>query len=356
MMMVRLTKYFWIFFLAVALASLPSCFGSKQNTVANPSAPQGPAKVVQTTNTELKFGIPIDCTLGQDCFIMHYQDLDSSPSEVDFGCGRQTYDGHKGTDFAIADETAMAKGVAVKAVAAGKVLRVRDGEPDRRVVDQTTKDAVEDKECGNGVVIDHGNGWETQYCHLRQDSVVAKPDTEVEKGTVLGMVGQSGLASFPHVHLSVRHQGKPVDPFSGPVREQGCQVEKTSLWEQPLSYVPTGLIRAGFALEPPQMDDIWKGRFAETTLSKDAPALIFWTQTYGVLEGDIQQMKLSDPNGNVIANDQRTLEKPSRVWLSFVGKKNNPQRPLVAGDWTAEYQLIREGKVLVDVKRNLQLE
>ena len=56
-----------------------------------------------------------------------YSDRDPSPKAVDFGCGRQTYDGHKGTDFAIPDEKIMAKGVAVKAVAAGKVLRVRDG-------------------------------------------------------------------------------------------------------------------------------------------------------------------------------------------------------------------------------------
>lgn len=356
-MMVRSTKYFLIFVLAVCLASLPSCFGQEKSTVANPPTTQGPIQTAQNTvENDLKFAIPIDCTLGQDCFIMHYHDLDPSPAEVDFGCGRQTYDGHDGTDFAIPDEAAMAKGVAVKAVAAGKVLRVRDGEPDRRVVDQTTKDAVEDKECGNGVVIDHGNGWETQYCHLRNGSIVAQPGTEVEKGAVLGMVGESGLASFPHVHLSVRYQGKTVDPFSGFETDKGCQIEKTSLWEKPLGYVPTGLIRAGFAPESPNMDDIWKGRFSETTLSKDSPALLFWVQTYGILQGDIQQMKLTDPNGNLIAEDKRELEKSNRVWLSFVGRKNNPQRPLIPGMWKADYQLFREGELLVDVKRNLQLE
>ena len=100
-------------------------------------------------------------------------------SVVDFGCGRQTYDGHKGTDFAIPDEQAMARGVNVLAAQGGTVLRVRDGVVDRRIQTEADKKTVEGTECGNGVVIDHssipnGAGWETQYCHLRQGSVQVK--------------------------------------------------------------------------------------------------------------------------------------------------------------------------------------
>ncbi|MGH2415006.1 MAG: M23 family metallopeptidase [Microcystaceae cyanobacterium] len=135
---------------------------------------------------------------------------------------------------------------------AGTVLRVRDGVADKLVPDQTDREAITGTECGNGAIVDHGNGWETQYCHLHQGSLAVKPGTEVEKGTVLGMVGASGLASFPHVHLTLRYQGQIVDPFVGVNPKPGCQVTRHPLWERTLDYVPTGLIRAGFAPQPPE--------------------------------------------------------------------------------------------------------
>ncbi|MFB2921283.1 M23 family metallopeptidase [Aerosakkonema sp. BLCC-F2] len=333
-------SFFATALLVFFLALLPACFG-KENT--------------SDAATAFKLTLPIDCTLGQNCFIMHYVDRDPSPAAVDFGCGRQTYNDHTGTDFAIPDERAMAAGVAVKAAAAGKVLRVRDGVPDRRVADETDKANVEGRECGNGVVIDHGNGWQTQYCHLRNGSVVVKPDTAVAAGTVLGMVGESGLASFPHVHLTVRYQNKVVDPFVGANAGPGCRVDRKPLWEQPLGYVPTGLVRSGFATEAPTMNAIWEGRFSETELSHNSPALIFWVQTYGVLQGDRQEFQLTAPDGKPFAVRKQDLAQPSRAWLSYVGKKASANQPLSPGVWRGEYRLIRNGKVLIDVKREVRM-
>ena len=64
-----------------------------------------------------------------------------------------------------------------------------------------------DRNCGNGVVIRHADGWETQYCHLRRGSVQVAEGDRVEAGEPLGLVGMSGEANFPHVHLSVRRDG-----------------------------------------------------------------------------------------------------------------------------------------------------
>ena len=101
------------------------------------------------------------------------------------------------------------------ASAAGRVKAARDGVEDRLVRDEAGRAAVKGRECGNGVVIDHGEGWETQYCHMRKGSVTAKPGDAVEAGAKLGEVGASGEAGFAHVHLTVRQNGRPLDPFDG---------------------------------------------------------------------------------------------------------------------------------------------
>ena len=303
-----------------------------------------------TNNQPPKLILPIDCNLGQDCFIMHYVDRDPSPKEVDFGCGRQTYDGHKGTDFGISDLQTMEAGVSVLAAAPGTVLRIRDGVEDKLVNEQTDRQAIEGQECGNGMVIDHGNGWETQYCHLRNGSVTVRPGTKVEQGTVLGQVGASGLASFPHVHFSVRYQGEIIDPFVGTDSTTGCNIQPNSLWAQSLEYVPTGLIRSGFAPQPPDLQELWLGKYTETQFSLDIPALVFWVHAYGVLAGDREQWQLIDPNGQIAIQQEQQLEKSYRTWVSYAGK-----RKIIPGVWQGEYKLLRDGNRILTVKREIEI-
>ena len=300
---------------------------------------------VQAESTP-KLGMPIDCSLGSDCFILQYFDLDPSPQSIDFGCGRMTSDGHSGTDFAIADEKAMAAGVPVLSVAAGTVLRIRDGVSDLRVTDGNAVSELEGNECGNGAIVDHGGGWSTQYCHLRRGSVAVEPGQEISQGDVLGLVGESGLASFPHVHMTVRYQEIAIDPFVGRGVGEGCQVEPQPLWETPIPYKPTGLIRAGFSDRPPELEQLWAGEFDRTRLPNNGPALIFWVHAYGVLEGDRESIQLIDPSGTVVAENEQNLSKSQRVWLSFVGKRANNDG-LSQGNWHGRYQLSREGEILV---------
>lgn len=351
-------KYIATILLTVGLTILYSC--AKETGVSAPIAQANSiaqrlvsTAVAQQPNSP-KFGKPIDCTLGKDCFVLLYFDRDPSPAAVEFGCGRQTYDGHDGTDFAIPDAKAMAKGVPVIASAAGKVLRVRDGVVDRRLQNQTDKANVAGTECGNGMVIDHGAGWEAQYCHLRQNSIVVKPGVQVQKGTVLGMVGNSGLASFPHVHVTFRYQGKPVDPFVGPEAKLGCNIARNPIWDKPLGYISTGLIRAGFATKPPDQNAVWAGEFSETKLPAKSSVLFFWVQSYGVLKGDREQYKLFAPNGQTIADQTSEIKAPSRTWLGYVGKRNSTNS-VTPGVWRAEYRLTRGERVLTSVKREVEL-
>lgn len=64
---------------------------------------------------------------------------------------------------------------------------------------------------GNIVVVDHGNGYQTAYAHLRTNSV-RNGDT-VQRGDEVGRLGNTGRVTTHHVHYEVRHDGKPVDPY-----------------------------------------------------------------------------------------------------------------------------------------------
>ncbi len=176
----------------------------------------------------LSLGLPIACALGSDCWIQQYPAHGAGEGAQDYRCGHESYKGHDGTDFRVRDMSSRAD---VVASAAGRVKAARDGAADRLVRDEAGRAAVKGRECGNGVVIDHGGGWETQYCHMRKGSVAAKPGDAVEAGAKLGEIGASGDAGFAHVHLTVRQNGKPLDPFDGgPATGAACGIKGTPLW------------------------------------------------------------------------------------------------------------------------------
>ena len=309
--------------------------------------------VITFASSSPKFGLPISCNLGKNCYIMHYVDLDPTPKEVDFGCGRQTYDTHNGTDFGIANLQVMKQGVSVTAIADGVVLRVRDGVEDDLISNQEEKKAIEGKECGNGIVIKHENGWESQYCHLNQNSIIVKNGMKVKKGTVLGMVGTSGLSSFPHVHLSIRNNGKIVDPFVGITDKTGCEIKKNSLWDRSINYIPTGLIDAGFADEIPTQQKLWEGKFYLHQINSKSPQLLFWINMFGVLENDIEYFQLVNPNNQVIINQENPIKKSSRLWMTYTGKNN--KSTLEKGIWIGNYKLIRNNQIIVNLERKITI-
>ena len=181
---------------------------------------------------------PIACDLGEDCHIQQYVDADPGPGSQDFRCGTLSYDGHKGTDFALPSLVEMEAGVAVLASAPGVVRALRDGMADGSFAAGNAA-SVEGRECGNGVVIDHGDGWETQYCHLRRGSVQVSKGDRVARGAPLGAVGMSGKAEFPHVHLSVRRNGEVVDPFAPEAARCG-EPPATDLWQDTPGYERAG--------------------------------------------------------------------------------------------------------------------
>ena len=112
----------------------------------------------------IELGLPIACEIGRNCWVQNYVDHDPSPAVKDYACGGQTYDGHDGTDIRVLNTGSKAD---VIASAAGTVKGMRAGVADNLMRTEADRAAVGNRECGNGVVIDHEGGWQTQYCHMR---------------------------------------------------------------------------------------------------------------------------------------------------------------------------------------------
>jgi septal ring factor EnvC (AmiA/AmiB activator) len=63
---------------------------------------------------------------------------------------------------------------------------------------------------GNLVIVDHGEGYHTLVAHLA--SMRTAMGEEVDAGTVLGTVGDSGSLKGPYLYFELRERGRPVDP------------------------------------------------------------------------------------------------------------------------------------------------
>ncbi len=65
---------------------------------------------------------------------------------------------------------------------------------------------------GYMVIIDHGDGWNTLYAHLK--GALVQPGQSVHRGDIIGRVGGTGRATGPHVHFEVRKGRVRYDPMT----------------------------------------------------------------------------------------------------------------------------------------------
>lgn len=299
---------------------------------------------------------PLDCRKTR-CTIQKYYDEDPGPGRMDYACGRLTNDGDTGTDIRIPDFPTMELGVPVLAAAPGVVKATRDGMTDVSVR-EIGHAALAGRDAGNGVVIDHGDGWETQYSHMRNGSIAVKPGERVAAGQKLGLIGLSGNTEFPHLNFVVRYQGKTLDPFVGPVAFNSCNDPRAPLWSPAalaaMPYQPTGPLIAGFAGVRPEADAARHGAYNAPQLAFDVPLLVFWADIYGAQEGDVQRFRIVGPDGQVVHESENPIETGNILWFAFSGRKRPPEGwPL--GVYHGSYELLRGKQTVVSMQETVQI-
>ncbi|NDC58522.1 MAG: M23 family metallopeptidase [Alphaproteobacteria bacterium] len=298
-----------------------------------------------------ELGPPLACPPDRACYLQNLPDFDPSSAARDPVCGTRSYDGHDGVDLRVR-AAAMRAGVAVLAPFSGRVLRLRDGEPDA-LMREKGKEALAGKDCGNGVVMVADDGDEVQMCHLRPGSIRVTAGQRVAAGDVVGLVGQSGRSAFPHVHMTLRRGGSPVDPGRGAALAGGVCTPGAALVGDQTAWsaaarkalpfdVRTRIVDWGFIAAPPA-----RPQDADLAPPHDgsarAPALLFYGFFGGPQTGDVMRVRLLGPDGSVLAQSEDVQAKDQAQAARYVGKRTPPSG-WPAGRYQGEATLLRGGR------------
>ena len=233
----------------------------------------------------------------------------------------------------------------VTASAAGTIKTLRDGVSDIAYTPARASE-LDGKECGNGVVIAHDRGWETQYCHLKQGSIAVKVGDTVHAGDILGKIGLSSRTQFPHVHVSVRHNGTRIDPFV-PSGRLTCNASADTLWDTPLEYDAGVLLSLRFIDHLPKIKTL---RFGHETSphTYQSPAIVTPAFGFGVQKGDIVTLRIDGPRSTLFEHSV-TMGRNQAQFMRSGGKKLS-RRIWRSREYHATSTMTGDGQIISELK------
>jgi murein DD-endopeptidase MepM/ murein hydrolase activator NlpD len=94
----------------------------------------------------------------------------------------------------------------------GVDIAVREGTEVKAVYRGTVVESAYNSVGGNYIILDHGNGTQSYYGHLRT-RIVSRGDT-VAQGDVIGLSGKTGMVTGPHLHFQLSYNDRSVDPLN----------------------------------------------------------------------------------------------------------------------------------------------
>jgi murein DD-endopeptidase MepM/ murein hydrolase activator NlpD len=231
-----------------------------------------------------------------------FADHNSTGGQVlDYNGGTRTYDGHRGTDYALwpfSWNKLDAGEVQVIAAAAGTIASTANVDPTDHNCGSSSSDPW------NYVALVHGDGRMTIYGHLRYNSITGKSVGQtVAQGEVLGTAASSGNSSGPHLHFEVRFGGfssvEWMDPYAGPNSQPG------SLWTGQRPYFDSAINKLATHSGPPSTPDACQPTITNLQDRFTAPARIYFYAYYRDYQGALAtQLKIFRPDGSLYSSWQ----------------------------------------------------
>ena len=154
----------------------------------------------------------------------------------------------------------------------------------------------------------------------------------VQRGQKLAEIGASGLAEFPHVHVTVRHDGKPIDPVTDHELLAGCvragEPTRSLFAPEIIAALAKGESESiAFGLAGGPVDHAAlsvSGPPPQATIA--SPAIVGWGWFINLRKGDRIVVLLSGSDGQQIAiNRSEPLDRAKASYSAFAGKKVAPK-------------------------------
>lgn len=101
-----------------------------------------------------------------------------------------------------------------------KVLAAASGTVRFSGIDPVTR-AQSDEGAGNMIIINHGDGTETHYFHLKDNSLLVQEGDTVSAGQHIATEGTTGSSTGTHLHFEIWRNSQPVDPLSEMAKPDG---------------------------------------------------------------------------------------------------------------------------------------
>ena len=275
------------------------------------------------TNLPQRFQSPLEGTFYVDTVITQYTDIEPGGNIIDYNDGNLTRNNHLGLNVGPLTFEDMDNDWSVYAAANGVVVSTHDGEFDRNTNFNSSGQT-------NFIVIDHGNGWSTQYSNLRSDSVGVALGQTVSAGQEIAMLGASGNADGPALEFNVLHHGRHVETL----------MNSSTFWVDPPAYpydqtrlIDTALFNS--LLYTPSANHLLEGASTNDQMADadfQEPAVYAWIA--GLQTDNVVQFRWRTPNGGLYFTDTQVITADT-PWTIRSSKAVLPFDPEL-GTWRAE--------------------
>jgi hypothetical protein len=312
-------------------------------------------KNIMTLKKDLKLQFPANCAIGEDCFVLFYPDSYNTSRFTDHKCGSRTFDQNHATVITSHSIQQMLNGVAVLSAADGKVLKVKK---DNELSDDDQYIKSPSGNCGNQVIISHGQGWETHYCFLKPDSILVEEKQTIKQGEQIAEMGSVGYTQgLPNLYFYVYYNGKPVDPFVGQMTYSACNSIQKPLWLTPIPYQSLNVIGAGVDDKPIDRDYIIEfGGMHKSRISSNSKNFGFWIFVAGLLDGDEEVFEIYEPGGSLEHNYKGIIKnfKGFHYYINAI-EFDKPSKGFKKGTWKLRYLASRKSKPILKIERIVEV-